>query len=385
MPHRTSAYKNLLACPTTSSDAVTRASSSTWQFERAETNLVLLLELGVFALVTLAVVLIISTDFAPPLYLFVACMLGVVLALLFPLFGCLVFRPQLPLRALTLGLAASGAAWSALVTTVLVLALILGSTQLAEGRANWILAHYLEPAFALGSPQVVHLAQLIILVAVLPLVACGTLLSLTQLSHAAQAAAIACEARPTPILVFAQYENAHFNAAPVIRAVVIFAGALQEYTSSMLERVCDDVGTCTYNIANLEQVVRNDDVLIQTCILLLLAVVFELLAALSATRVLLEDTPRSKFDNTDNNRIALVSVRAAQIVLLTYCALAQNTQYVPGAYSLHVAAVVVGAALTATETLAQLSPRELRASIDAAIEGGMHTPKQTLLGAKKGL
>ena len=351
----------------------------------------LLLELGVFALVALAVVLIVSTDFAPPLYLFVTCMLAVLLASLFPLFGCLVFRPQLPLRALTLGIAASGAVWGALVSATLVLALMLGSTQLAEGRANWVLAHYLEPAFALNSPEVVHLAQLIVLVAVLPLVACGALLSLTQLSQAAQAAARALDAPPTPVLVFARYEVAHFNAAPVLRAAVIFAGALQEYNANMLERVCEEVGSCTYNVANLEQVARNDDVLIQTCILLLLAIVFELLAALSATRVLLEDAPKSKFDNTDNNRIALVSVRAAQIFLLAYCALAQNSQYVPGAYSLHVGVVVVGAALTATETLSQLSPHELRTDIDAAIQEAMNAGtepqhrRRALLGAKKGL
>lgn len=346
-----------------------------WRFDRMETNLVLLLELFIIFVLSLAVTLILSTEVPPPVWAFVSSALALVVLSLAVLFASLVYRPERPLLALILALSCSGAVSGALISMALVLVCLLSSTQMDEGQSAWVLAHYLEPGFAFGSPQVLHLAQLVVLIAVVPLIACGALLLLAQLSQASREAA---SQELSPMLLYAKHTLANLNPAPWLRATAIFGGSLQDYYTSMLSRACDEVGKCIFNTANLADIVRNDDVIVQTSILLLFGCVLEFVAAASASRVLLEEAPKSKFDNTDGNRIGLVTVRAISVCLALYCALVQSTQYLPGCYSLHVVLSLAMCAFTAAETLSQLAPDALRADVLSTLAS-----KQTHHAARK--
>ena len=132
-------------------------------------------------------------------------------------------------------------------------------------------------------------------------------------------------------------------------------------------RVCDETGPCRFNTANLLQVARSDDTLVQTTVILLLALVLELLATVSAVRILLDVPASDKYKNTDAHRITLGAARAALVVLVLYTALLQGDKYVPGTFALHCVLAAAAVLLTCAETLAELVPEELRASIAAQL------------------
>ncbi|MBC49774.1 MAG: hypothetical protein CMF24_08650 [Ilumatobacter sp.] len=349
------------AAVTAADDTELAGAPPVWRFDRMETNLVLVMELALIFLVAVAVCLILGDPQIPALYLLVAVALGAVLSTLGLLFACLVYRPAHPLRATSAALIATGAVLATLLVLSLVIALLTASTFFGDSRTTWLFALHLEPAFAYESPEAVHLAQLVALISVLSITAAGALLTLAQLTHATRAASGA--APPSPLLVYAQHAIAHVNIAPALRAAAVLGGGLQEYYHGVLVRVCDEIGPCRYNTANLAQVVRSDDVLVQTAVLLLLALVFEVLGTVSAVRIILDAPVVNIYANTDGHRITLGVSRAALLVLVVYTALLQSAEYLPGTYPLHCVLAAAGVLLTCAETLSELSPDGVRDSI----------------------